>query len=79
MRMRNDSTVEVILPGEVHEGDVIRDPASERWFTVNEIQVLSGEGTRVFSFYDTGPDDAVTFAGDESVERRKSLRMTGDG
>ena len=70
--MTNHCTVEVILPGEIHEGDVIRDPAADRWFTVNEIQVLSGEGTGVFSFYDEGPDDAVTFAGDEPVMRRKS-------
>jgi hypothetical protein len=70
--MTNDGTVEVIRPDEIKEGDVIRDTAADRWFTVNEIQVLSGEGSGVFSFYDHGPDDAVTFAGDEPVTRRKS-------
>ncbi|ORA27849.1 hypothetical protein [Mycobacterium aquaticum] len=70
--MTADGAVETILPGEVREGDVIRDPAAARWFTVNEIQVVSGEGTGVFSFYDKSPDDAVTVAGDEPVTRRRS-------
>lgn len=69
--MRADGTVETILPGDVAEGDVIRDPVANRWFTVHEIQVVSGEGRGVFSFYDKGPDDAITFSGDEAVTRRK--------
>ncbi|WP_018601585.1 hypothetical protein [Mycobacterium sp. 155] len=69
--MTADCTVETILPSEVAEGDVIRDPAANRWFTVNEIQVASGAGSGVFSFYDKGPDDAITFSGDEPVTRRK--------
>jgi hypothetical protein len=69
--MTDDSTVEVILPGDIKEGDVIRDPAADRWFTVHEIQVLSGDGAGVFSFYDKGPDDAVTVSGDEPVKRRR--------
>lgn len=69
--MRADGTVETILPGDVAEGDVIRDPVANRWFTVHEIQVVSGEGRGVFSFYGKGPDDAITFSGDEPVTRRK--------
>jgi hypothetical protein len=70
--MTDDSTVEVILPRDIREGDVIQDPAADRWFTVNEIRVLSGEGRGVFSFYDDGPDDAVTVGGDERVTRRRA-------
>ncbi|GAS91705.1 hypothetical protein [Mycolicibacterium brisbanense] len=69
--MPADGAVETVLPREVREGDVIRDPAAARWFTVNEIQVVSGEGSGVFSFYDESPDDAVTVAGDEPVTRRR--------
>ncbi|WP_019971415.1 hypothetical protein [Mycobacterium sp. 141] len=69
--MTADCAVETILPGDVAEGDVIRDPAADRWFTVNEIQVASGEGSGVFSFYDKDPDDVITFSGDEAVTRRK--------
>jgi hypothetical protein len=70
--MTADGAVETVLPGEVREGDVIRDPAAARWFTVNEIQVVAGEGAGVFSFYDKSPDDAVTVAGDERLTRRRS-------
>lgn len=70
--MASDDTVEVIHPAQVREGDVIKDPAADRWVTVNDIQLLSNAGAGVFSFYDDSPDDRVTFEGDETVQRRKS-------
>jgi hypothetical protein len=70
--MSDDSAVETVLPGEIKEGDVIKDPAADRWFAVHEIQILSGAGKGVYSFYDRSPDDAITVAGDETVQRRKS-------
>jgi hypothetical protein len=60
------------VPAEkVSEGDVIRDPAGARWITVNEIRALADDQVGVLSFYGEGPDDRITVAGDELVERKR--------
>jgi hypothetical protein len=63
--------MERVAPTEIAEGDVIQDELGKRWLTVNEIQVASDDDRGVFSFYGEGPDDRVTFEGDERVVRKK--------
>ncbi|MGV9800818.1 hypothetical protein ACWDTP_22490 [Mycobacterium sp. NPDC003449] len=70
--MKAENEFELIRPREVEEGDVIVDPAGGRRLTVTEIQVVSGAGSGVFSFYGEGPHDAVTVAGDEQVKRSRA-------
>lgn len=57
------------MPTEIVRGDVIEDPSGARWVTVREIQMLDEKGPGAFSFFGAGPDDRVTFEGDQPVRR----------
>ena len=64
--------IDVVAPADITEGDVIEDPVGGRWLKVNEIQML----TDAHSFYGEGPDDRVTFEGDEVVNRRAPISVS---
>lgn len=63
--------VEMVTPTVIAEGDVIEDPVGRRWITVHAIQMITDADTGAYSFYGDGPDDRVTFEGDELVTRKK--------
>lgn len=63
-------SVERVDPQRIAKGDVIKDPADDRWLTVGEVTMTSAARTGMYSFYGEGPDDRVTFEGDELVSRR---------
>lgn len=62
--------VEKVDPRRIVKGDVIKDPAADRWLTVHEVTMISAAVTGVYGFYGSGPDDRVTFEGHELVTRR---------
>jgi hypothetical protein len=62
--------VEQVDPRRITKGDVIKDPAADRWLTVGEVTMISAAKTGAYSFYGSGPDDRVTFEGHELVTRR---------
>lgn len=64
--------VEQVDPRRITKGDVIKDPAADRWLTVGEVTTVSAADTSAYSFYGSGPDDRVTFEGHELVTRRIS-------
>ena len=68
--MKSHDKTEMVAPTEIANGDVIEDPVGHRWLTVTSIQMLSDSGSGVFSFYGGGPDDRVTFQGNEKVIAR---------
>ena len=67
--MDNDN-VETVAPSEIRKGDVIADPAANRWLTVNEIQLMEDAHAGGYRFFGEGPDDRVAFEEDEQVTRR---------
>lgn len=67
--MDNDN-VETLAPSEIRKGDVIADPAGNRWLTVSEIQLMEDAHAGGYRFFGDGPDDRVAFEEDEQVTRR---------
>lgn len=67
--MDNDN-VETVAPSEIRKGDVIADPAANRWLTVSEIQLMEDTHAGTYRFFGDGPDDRVAFEENEQVTRR---------
>ena len=59
-----------MAPTEIGQGDVIEDPVGHRWLTVHDVRMLTDADGGAYSFYGDGPDDRITFVGDELVKRR---------
>lgn len=66
----DSDNVETVAPSEIRRGDVIADPAANRWLTVNEIQLMEDAHAGAYRFFGDGPNDRVAFEGDEQVTRR---------
>ncbi|WP_425004297.1 hypothetical protein [Mycolicibacterium sp. S3B2] len=69
--MDNDN-VETVAPSEIRKGDLIADPAANRWLTVSEIQLMEDAHAGTYRFFGDGPDDRVAFEENEQVTRRPS-------
>ena len=64
-------SVELVPAPQIAPGDVIEDPVGRRWMRVHDVQVLTQAVSGAYSFYGTGPDDRITFEGDELVRRKR--------
>jgi hypothetical protein len=64
------NAVETVDPRRIVKGDVIKDPVADRWLTVGEVTMFSAADCGSYRFYGSGPDDRVSFDGDELVTRR---------
>ena len=62
--------VDTVVPADIRKGDVIADPVTNRWMTVNEIQLMEDAHAGTYRFFGDGPDDRVAFEENEQVTRR---------
>lgn len=64
------NNVELVEPAAIRKGDVIADPATGRWLTVHEIQVMEDANAGTYRFFGDGPNDRIAFEQNERVRRR---------
>ncbi len=60
----------MVPPTQIGKGDVIEDAVGHRWLRVQDIRLLTDADNGAFSFFGDGPDDRITFEGNELVKRR---------